>query len=310
MTNRSPPANAAVHTLQPVVDALREALGDALIALVLFGSHARGDARPDSDWDLLLIAEGLPPSPLARHQHLIERLPLAWRGRVAIVARTLAEFTNHLAPLYLDVALDGIVLYDRDRSATRRLAALGQMLDRQGLHRLRRGRDLVWEWRAFPGYDWSLDWRQVDEAWRHMNQSAAYRIKLAYGFLAEARQDLDLQRWRSGVDNAQLASENAAKAVLALIGPPGRTHQPGPWLREAMERQRFPPEAAVEVERLATIADTLGMEMHIKTDYGIEEQNLTPWDLFDEAQARQALAEEALAIAQRIVGQLTTERHE
>ena len=37
----------------------------------------------------------------------------------------------------------------------------------------------------------------------------SYRLALAEGFLAEAEQDLDLNRWRSCVDNAQLAVENA-----------------------------------------------------------------------------------------------------
>ncbi|MBK8432567.1 MAG: nucleotidyltransferase domain-containing protein [Chloroflexi bacterium] len=59
--------NPLTEQLQPVTSALQEALGDDLVALVLFGSRARGDARPDSDWDLLLIAEGLPERPFARH---------------------------------------------------------------------------------------------------------------------------------------------------------------------------------------------------------------------------------------------------
>jgi HEPN domain-containing protein len=49
------------------------------------------------------------------------------------------------------------------------------------------------------------------------NRNAEYRLKLAQGFLNEARQDVGLGRWRSAVDNAQLAVENAAKAVLALL---------------------------------------------------------------------------------------------
>ena len=44
-----------------------------------------------------------------------------------------------------------------------------------------------------------------------------YRLGLAKGFLAEAEQDMTLQRWRSCVDNAQLAAENAGKAALALF---------------------------------------------------------------------------------------------
>ena len=43
---------------------------------------------------------------------------------------------------------------------------------------------------------------------------AEYRLRVARGFLDEAQQDAELQRWRSAVDNAQLAVENAAK-----VGP-------------------------------------------------------------------------------------------
>ncbi len=58
--------------------------------------------------------------------------------------------------------------------------------------------------------------------------SARYRLRLAQGFLEEAREDVSLKRWRSAVDNAQLAVENAAKAVLALLGPIRQMHRV-PW---------------------------------------------------------------------------------
>lgn len=53
-----------------------------------------------------------------------------------------------------------------------------------------------------------------------------YRIALAAGFLAEAEQDFTLKRWRSCVDNAQLAVESAGKAALALSGIAPKTHDP------------------------------------------------------------------------------------
>ncbi|VVM06607.1 nucleotidyltransferase domain-containing protein [Methylacidimicrobium tartarophylax] len=43
------------------VQACREIYGEGLLALLLFGSVARGNARFDSDIDLLLIADRLPP---------------------------------------------------------------------------------------------------------------------------------------------------------------------------------------------------------------------------------------------------------
>ncbi len=49
-------------------------------------------------------------------------------------------------------------------------------------------------------------------------EPSLYRLKIAQGFLAESRQDVHLRRWRSAVDNAQLAVENAAKAALEPMG--------------------------------------------------------------------------------------------
>ncbi|MCS6949802.1 MAG: nucleotidyltransferase domain-containing protein [bacterium] len=43
-------AHAERARLNEVVQHLREHLGDSLIAVVLFGSQARGEATPESDW--------------------------------------------------------------------------------------------------------------------------------------------------------------------------------------------------------------------------------------------------------------------
>lgn len=72
-------------------------------------------------------------------------------------------------------------------------------------------------------------------------REAIYRLRLAEGFLEEARQDVVLQRWRSALNNSQLAVEHAAKSVLALLGPVGHTHNPAMYLRQALEQQRFDP---------------------------------------------------------------------
>ena len=47
-------------------------------------------------------------------------------------------------------------------------------------------------------------------------QDVNFRLRLAEGFLQEAEEDLTLSRWRSCVDNAQLAVENAVKAEEAV----------------------------------------------------------------------------------------------
>lgn len=104
------------------------------------------------------------------------------------------------------------------------------------------------------------------------------------------------------MDNSQLAVENAAKAVLALLGPVGRTHNPAVLLRQALREDRFPRAIAAQVERIAEHAEMLGPDIHIESDYGDEAGRQTPWDLFDEADARQALAraEEAVLLARQL----------
>jgi predicted nucleotidyltransferase len=149
------------ETLRAVVEALHQGLGDNLIAVVLFGSRARGEATAASDWDLLVLAADLPSSPLQRHICLTTLLPVAWRGQVSILARTPAEFESHLSSLMLDIAVDGIILYDPEGYATRRLTALKQLIANRGLSREQVGRDFIWKWKQFPGLGWSLEWKDV-----------------------------------------------------------------------------------------------------------------------------------------------------
>lgn len=134
-------------------------------------------------------------------------------------------------------------------------------------------------------------------------EEVSYRLRLVLGFLEEARQDFNLGRWRSCVDNSQLATENAAKAVLALLGPVGRTHNPSLLLREALAEGEFSGEISPQVERVAECAELLGPDIHVQSDYGDEAGGRTPWELFDRDTARQALdlAEEVAELSQQLL---------
>ena len=130
-------------------------------------------------------------------------------------------------------------------------------------------------------------------------ETALYRLRISQGFLEESRQDVLINRWRSAVDNAQLSVENSAKAVLSLVAPVGKTHNPAAQLRETLSNGYFPEIISEKVERLAECSEQLGFDIHIQTDYGDETERLTPWDLFDEKDALEALslAQESVDVA-------------
>lgn len=110
------------------------------------------------------------------------------------------------------------------------------------------------------------------------NEEARYRLRPAEGFLGEARHNLQHQLWRSCVDNSHLTAENAAKAVLGLLGPMGSAHDPGAALLEALDKQRFTEEIEDPVRRIAQCARTLGLQVHLQSDYGDEAVQRTPWE--------------------------------
>ena len=134
-----------------------------------------------------------------------------------------------------------------------------------------------------------------------MSSPVTYRLRLARGFLQEAEQDASLGRWRACVAHAQLAVENALKAVIALFAPVPRTHAPADVLSMMLEEGDIPQAMRADVQELVDIVQGLDLAtIHIQADYGDEAHGLTPWELFSEEDAR-----EALAIARRVVERAT-----
>jgi len=146
--------------IAPVVQALQQGFGRKLVAVVLFGSRARGDAKEESDWDMLVIAKDLPERQIERYRRTKEILPQKWRGRISILAKTPDEFEAVLPSLYLEIALDGLILYDPQEYAGTQLQKLRRLILAKDLRREKRGQDFIWQWGTFPGFGWSLAWKE------------------------------------------------------------------------------------------------------------------------------------------------------
>lgn len=143
-----------------IIEALRKAFGDRFVAAVLFGSQARGSARPGSDHDLFVVIREAPKDRLKRQWlvretllPILDRLP----GPVAFVIKTPEEVDANLTPLLLDICVEGICLYGDEFFEPYRKKALGA-LRQSGLRRAQIGDTLMWVFPSFRDGDWELTW--------------------------------------------------------------------------------------------------------------------------------------------------------
>jgi len=91
--------------------------GDRLVKMVLFGSHARGDAEPGSDIDVLVVLRGNVDAgeEIARTSEVLADLCLAHNEVVSCVFIGEARFTTRQGPLPRNVRREGLFAFERDQ---------------------------------------------------------------------------------------------------------------------------------------------------------------------------------------------------
>ena len=105
----------------PLVGRARAVAGDALSAVVLHGSWARGEAAAASDVDALVVVE----SRLTLRRALYrawDAEPVTWRGRRVDPHFAHPAADEAFSGLWAEAALDGIVLFERDWKTSAYLA--------------------------------------------------------------------------------------------------------------------------------------------------------------------------------------------
>lgn len=146
--------------LAALSDAATGHYADRLVSLAVFGSVGRGTPRPDSDIDLLLVADPLPHGRVARVAEFgaVERrlAPALARARLAgltpecsVIFKTPSEVAVG-SLLFLDMIDDARLLVDRGGFMRAALDAFAARLAALGARREWRGS--AWYWDLKPDY--------------------------------------------------------------------------------------------------------------------------------------------------------------
>jgi predicted nucleotidyltransferase len=103
----------------PVEAALREArtelaqiYGNRLVKVILYGSHARGEAHPESDVDVLFVLQGdfSFTDELKRTNPLVSQILLKHHELLALLPMAASRLHDPLHPLMINVRKEGVEL--------------------------------------------------------------------------------------------------------------------------------------------------------------------------------------------------------
>ena len=133
--------------LEGMVKKLCEAFGERLMAVVVYGSHARGTATPGSDIDLLVVVRGLP-----RDWKTIHRLEDEWarkgrrlgkRFQVMLASpEDVEDSVEWAAPLMLEIYNTHQIVFERDSFFSRCIRRMKHLMRERGIRVRKPG---VWE---------------------------------------------------------------------------------------------------------------------------------------------------------------------
>jgi HEPN domain-containing protein/predicted nucleotidyltransferase len=262
---------------------------------ILFGSTARAEATPDSDVDLLAVAEGLPPKCHRRSREIGEIKQLFPGVPLDVLLLTADEvrsnFANH-NPLFLDIAEDGTVLFD-DGTLSAALRDTRHYVRTRGITRTPQG------------------WRFPVKRGTPTYLSRVSNRDFAFGMLSDAGRDLEVGHrlledgyHDKAVYHFQQTAEKGVKAALIALGVFQKTHFVGAVLRQTAVEEQVPEHWRPLLAEAAGLSAELEPDMSLSRYPGIIDDALwLPSEEYDEDDARAAAskATRALTIVQGFV---------
>lgn len=120
LTHAPGQSDGLTSSIDILLEALRKKFGERLVGVVLFGSAARGEMREDSDIDFLLVMDRREPIARNLYREWDVLLKGAFAGqhlfsRVSPQFVHLPDISDGISSIWLECAIEGVVLLDRKR---------------------------------------------------------------------------------------------------------------------------------------------------------------------------------------------------
>jgi len=266
----------------------------SLKAAVLFGSWAKGISTPDSDVDLLILAEGINPK---RHRRGAEIAQIKrWLPKLALDVllhtreEVISNFINH-NPLFLDVAEEGMIIFDDAELLQNLILQTREYVRQRAIKRHGDG------W-VFPA-----------EKGRPAFLSQVSNKDFAEAMLKDGKRDLEIGGrltkdgyYDKAVYHFQQSIEKSIKSVLIAMGIFQKTHLIGSILRKVVLERKDIEKWERELMEIADISESVEPEVSLSRYPGIINDSLwVPFEEYTEDDAKGAMtkAEKALSVASR-----------
>ena len=272
----------------------RKSLPINVRAAVLFGSWVKGTATPDSDVDLLVVAEDVNPKRHRRGEEIakIKRcLPgLALDILLHTKGEVISNFVNH-NPLFLDIAEDGRIIFDDGDFLRNMIFETKDYIRQRKINRFGDG------------------WIFPVEKGKTTFLSQVSNKDFAEAMLKDGKRDLEIGGrltkdgyYDKAVYHFQQSIEKSIKSVLIAMGIFQKTHLIGSILRKVVLERKDIEKWERELMEIADISESVEPEVSLSRYPGIINDSLwVPFKEYTEDDAKGAMtkAEKALSVASR-----------
>jgi HEPN domain-containing protein/predicted nucleotidyltransferase len=259
-------------------------------AVLLFGSAARGGETPDSDVDLLVIADGINTKrhrrgpEIASIKHSFPELSLDIL--LLTESEVLSNFRNH-NPLFLDIAEEGIIILDYGNFLNHLIAETKEYIKRRGIKRF--------------GDGWIFPVEKGTPAYL----SRVSNKDFSYAMLKDGERDFEIGRrladdgyYDKAVYHCQQSVEKSVKSILIAMGIFQKSHLIGGVLRKIIIDKGISKDIVKTLLEVAEISETIEPEVSLSRYPGIIDDTLwVPSEEYNKEDAEKALKKTAKALS-------------